>query len=88
MNVEETTDRSFHYHIVAGAFKEIRNAERALQSLKELGYNAKKISPNKYGLHPVLYGSYATIEEAQSALQSIKQSHNKDAWMLVLELEQ
>lgn len=87
MNVEETTDRSFHYHIVAGAFKEIRNAERALQSLKELGYNAKKISPNKYGLHPVLYGSYATMEEAQSALQSIKQSHNKDAWMLVLELE-
>ena len=87
MHLEEEDDQSFHYHIVAGAFKEVRNAERALQSLKELGYNAKKISPNKYGLHPVLYGSYPSIEEAQKALQSIKQSHNKDAWMLVLELE-
>jgi cell division protein FtsN len=87
MNVEEENDNSFNYHIVAGAFKEIRNAERALQSLKDLGYKAKKIAPNKHGLHPVIYGSYASIEEAQTALQSIKQSHNKDAWMLVLELE-
>lgn len=87
MNVEEENNNSFNYHIVAGAFKEVRNAERALQSLKDLGYNAKKIAPNKYGLHPVLYGSYASIEEAQTALQSIKQSHNKDAWMLVLSLE-
>lgn len=87
MNVEEENDNSFNYHLVAGAFKEERNAERALQSLKDLGYKAKKISPNKHGLHPVIYGSYASIEEAQTALQSIKQSHNKDAWMLVLELE-
>jgi nucleoid DNA-binding protein len=87
MNVEEENNNFFNYHIVAGAFKEVRNAERALQSLKDLGYNAKKISPNKYGLHPVLYGSYASIEEAQTALQSIKQAHNKDAWMLVLSLE-
>jgi septal ring-binding cell division protein DamX len=34
-----------------------------------------------------LYGSYATIEEAKTALQTIKETHNKDAWMLVLELE-
>ena len=89
MNVEEEeSDNSFHYHIVAGAYKEERNAERALQSLKEMGYNAKKIAPNKYGLHPVIYGSYPSIEKAQTALQSIKQSHNKEAWMLVLSLEQ
>lgn len=87
MNVEEENDNSFNYHLVAGAFKEERNAERALQSLKDLGYKAKKIAPNRHGLHPVIYGSYASIEEAQTALQSIKQSHNKDAWMLVLELE-
>jgi cell division septation protein DedD len=87
LTVEEESTETFNYHLVAGAFKEERNAERALQTLKNLGYNAKKISPNKYGLHPVLYGSYASMEEAQSALQSIKQSHNKDAWMLVLSLE-
>lgn len=75
------------YHLVAGAYKESNNAQRALQSLLNLGYNAKIISPNKYGLLPVLYGSYTTLEEAQTALQTIKQSHNKDAWMLVLETE-
>ncbi|RAR49766.1 sporulation related protein [Flavobacterium lacus] len=88
MNVEEEINDSFNYHLVAGAFKEERNAERALQSLKDLGYKAKKINPNKYGLHPVLYGSYSSMEEAQAALKLIKQSHNKDAWMLVLELKQ
>jgi nucleoid DNA-binding protein len=88
LTIEEENDDSYNYHIVAGAFKEERNAERALQSLQELGYKAKKIAPNKYGLHPVLYGSYPSIEEAQTALRSIKQSHNKDAWMLVLSIEQ
>jgi septal ring-binding cell division protein DamX len=53
----------------------------------DLGYKAKKITPNKHGLYPILYGSYATIEEAKTALQTIKETHNKDAWMLVLELE-
>jgi hypothetical protein len=38
-------------------------------------------------LQPVLYGSYSTLEEAKTALQTIKQAHNKDAWMLVLDLE-
>jgi len=76
-----------HYHVVAGAYKENSNAERALQSLLNLGYEAKIISANKYGLQPVLYGSYSTLEEAKTALQTIKQAHNKDAWMLVLDLE-
>ena len=86
MTVEEESN-SNQYHIVAGAYKEISNADRALQSLLDLGYKAKKISPNKHGLYPILYGSYATIEEAKTALQTIKETHNKDAWMLVLELE-
>lgn len=79
--------KSAPYHIVAGAYKESNNAQRALQSLLNLGYDAKIISPNKYGLLPVLYGSYTTLEEAQTALQTIKQAHNKDAWMLVLDTE-
>ncbi len=87
LTVEAENDKVYNYHLVAGAFKEERNAERTLQALKDLGYKAKKIAPNKHGLHPVIYGSYATIQEAQTALQSIKQSHNKEAWMLILALE-
>lgn len=76
-----------NYHIVAGAFKEEANAEKALSSLLTLGYKARKITPNKYGLHPVIYGSYPTIEEARLAQQRIKTEHNPDAWILVQELE-
>lgn len=79
--------KSSPYHLVAGAYKESNNAQRALQSLLNLGYDAKIISPNKYGLLPVLYGSYSSLEEAQTALQTIKQAHNKDAWMLVLDTQ-
>jgi nucleoid DNA-binding protein len=76
-----------NYHIVAGAFKEENNAVKALDNLLSLGYNAQKISPNKYGLHPVIYGSYPTIEEARDAQQRIQSEHNPDAWILVQELK-
>jgi hypothetical protein len=75
-----------NYHLVAGAFKNVQNAEKTLQTLLNLGYKAKKISPNKHGLHPVLYGSFSSAGEAQKALDSIRATHNKEAWMLVQEL--
>lgn len=80
-------EENLNYHIVAGAFKDEKNAEKALKELITLGYNAKKIAPNKYGLHSVLYGSYATLEKAQEAKITIQQNHNKDAWILVQELQ-
>lgn len=76
-----------NYHIVAGAFKEEDNALKALSNLLTLGYKAQKIAPNKYGLHPVIYGSYPTIEDARLAQQRIKTEHNPDAWILIQDLE-
>lgn len=74
-----------NYHIVAGAFRELKNAEKAVASLQKLGYNARQIEPNKHGLHPVVYDSYSRLEEAQQALGEIKANHNKEAWLLVQE---
>lgn len=74
-----------NYHIVAGAFRELKNAEKAVVSLQKLGYNARQIKPNKYGLHQVVYNSYSILEEAQQALGEIKANHNKEAWLLVQE---
>lgn len=79
-------EENLNYHVVAGAFKDENNAEKALQSLIELGYKAKKIAPNKYGLHPVLYGSYSSLEEAKNAKNAVRKDQNKDAWILVQEL--
>ena len=71
------------YHIMAGAFREEENAQKIFEKLSELGYKARRIPQNKYGLFPVLYGSYATYAEAEKAKQEIQKTENPDAWMLI-----
>jgi len=71
------------YHIMAGAFREERNAQKAFEKLSNQGYKARRIPQNKYGLYPVLYGSYATFAEAEKAKQEIQNTINPDAWVLV-----
>ena len=71
------------YHIMAGAFREERNAEKKFQQLSRQGYKARRIPQNKYGLFPVLYGSYATFAEAEKAKQEIRNTVNPDAWILI-----
>ena len=71
------------YHVVAGAFREEKNANKIFHQLSDQGYKARRIPQNKYGLFPVLYGSYATFPEAESAKQEIQKTGNPDAWILV-----
>jgi hypothetical protein len=71
------------YHIMAGAFRDERNAQKAFEKLSAQGYKARRIPQNKYGLFPVLYGSYATFAEAEKAKQEIQNTVNPDAWVLV-----
>jgi len=71
------------YHIMAGAFREERNAQKTFEKLSNQGYKARRIPQNKYGLYPVLYGSYATFPEAEKAKQEIRKTVNPDAWILV-----
>jgi CCDC81-like prokaryotic HU domain 2/CCDC81-like prokaryotic HU domain 1/SPOR domain len=74
------------YHVVAGVFRIESNAENAYQSLVKLGFKAKRLSANKHGLFPVLYGSYSSYTEAQGAMKDIQKLDNKDAWLLIEEL--
>lgn len=71
------------YHIMAGAFREEKNAQKKFEQLSSQGYNARRIPKNKYGLFPVLYGSYATFAEADKAKQRIRNTDNPDAWVLI-----
>ena len=75
-----------HYHIVAGAFKNEANADKAVQQLINKGFNAARLEKNRYGLYPVLYGSYATQTEAQENMNTIRKNYDKEAWLLVKEL--
>jgi len=75
------------YHVVAGAFRIEENAQKKIKQLKEKGFSARYIGENRYGLHQVVYSSYQDRLEALASLRSIKNSENKDAWLLVQELD-
>ena len=79
-------EEKLSYHIVAGAFRNEENAEKIYDELIEVGFKARRLAPNKHGLFPVLYGSYATYTEAQQAMRDIHKSVNPDAWLLIKEL--
>ena len=76
-------EEKLSYHVVAGAFRNESNAENTYQELKELGFPARRVAPNKYGLYPVFFGSYATQAEAQQVMREIHKTNNPDAWLLV-----
>lgn len=82
-NDSEIEISGLSYHIVGGAFKDLNNANRAVNEYQKLGFAARLGSPNKFGLTPAIYGSYATEREAINALRSIQQNHNAEAWLLV-----
>lgn len=83
LSVEKQTG---NYHVVAGAFRVEANSDKKVQQLKDLGYKARKIGANRYGLYEVVYSSYETRAEAQRAMYSVRKDHNKDAWLLVKNL--
>ena len=69
------------------SLKKEKNANRTLRILTRLGYDAKRIAPNKNGFYPVLYGSYPTFAEAEKAKKEINIKHNPEAWILIQSLK-
>ena len=80
---EEVKEVKMPYHVVAGAFRDEKNAEQIYKKLVKEGYNARRLEINKHGLYPVLYGSFATYAEAQKVKNEVRESENPDAWLLV-----
>ena len=76
-------EEKLSYHVVAGAFRNERNAEKIYQELIKLGYPARRVGTNRFGLHPVFFGSYATEIEAQQAMRAIHKAKSPEAWILV-----
>lgn len=75
------------YHIIAGAFRVEENSDKKVEELKALGFKARTIGVNKYGLHEVVYSSYENSNEALVALRGIRINFNEDAWLLVRDLK-
>jgi nucleoid DNA-binding protein len=83
---EAETEKTLPFHIMAGAFRNEKNASRELEDLISKGYNARIFSRNTNGLIPVVYGSFATYTEAQYKMTQIQDSINPAAWLLIEEL--
>jgi hypothetical protein len=79
----EVAKTSGNFHIVAGAFRVKSNCDRKLRQLKRLGFNARNIGQNRFGLHQVIYDSYQTRQQAQRALYQIKRTQDSSAWLLI-----
>lgn len=71
-----------YFHVVGGAFKSVRNANKEVQHLIKKGYNSRIGGKNKYGYYLVLFESFKTKQEAYNALDSIKTANQVDAWIL------
>ena len=76
----------FRYHVVAGVFRSPENADKACNELKNLGFEARRIPKNRFGLFPVLYGSFATKQEALQTMRKIRKGRDSEAWLLIKEL--
>ena len=76
--VLETTKGNFF--IIGGCFKVLDNANRMVDDLKSRGFNASICGQNDNGLTRVAINSYASQEEAATALAAIKMQ-NPNAWI-------
>jgi hypothetical protein len=83
LNVHTTTKP---FHVIAGAFRFPENAERKVQQLKKLGFNARILDVNQWGLTQVSFESYNNNIEARKGLFIIRQTIAQDAWLLIQDL--
>ncbi|NHF59137.1 SPOR domain-containing protein [Flavobacteriaceae bacterium TP-CH-4] len=74
------SSRKIH-HVIAGAFRFRKNANKKIRLLKRGGFNPSYLGTNESGLHIVTYDSYTDADEALAALRKIKITQSPDAWL-------
>ncbi len=70
------------YYIIAGSFKNQRNALRLVEQLKQQGYNSMLAGTNGNGMTRVAYQAFPSLTEARQVLQQIRATGNPDAWIM------
>ena len=74
-----------NYHIIAGAFREVANADKKVEQLIAKGFDAQILGVNKWGLTQVSYASFNSKRDAINKLRTIKKQESTEAWLLVQE---
>ena len=71
------------YSVIAGSFRDEKNAEKLLNKLKLEGFKASFAKSSPSGLFRVAYGRLKTKREAYQLLNFVKFTLELDAWYLV-----
>ncbi len=80
--VMENPSCSIVYHIVAGSFKSLRNAERLESRLNAEGYKSKIVNSNTY--YMVVLDSFVEKNKAIDEMRRIRNSIDQSVWILSL----
>jgi CCDC81-like prokaryotic HU domain 2/CCDC81-like prokaryotic HU domain 1/SPOR domain len=84
LSVAAPVEEKMPYHLVAGAYRSEKNANKAIAELNAAGFEKAKMLPiNKHNLYPVVYASFKTLEEAQTNRKNIQKTHNAEAWLMI-----
>lgn len=82
LNIEIIKKQPRKHHVIAGAFRVGKNAEKRIRQLKNKGYNALYLGVNRYDLHQVAYDSFENPKEALIFLRKVQATESADAWLL------
>lgn len=82
INIKVNKKQLGKHHVIAGAFRIEKNAEKKVKMLEEKGFNAFYLGVNRFGLHQVAYDSFENPKEALSFLRKVKRTESADAWLL------
>ena len=69
------------YYIIAGSFKDPRNAEIYMKKLRDEGFSAVIAGVNRYGMTRVAFGIYNSLDEAVQNLSLIREKGYPSAWV-------
>ncbi len=81
---ETKTPGKMHY-IVAGAFRDSRNAQKLIRRLKRKGFHSGIAGLSSKGLLIVYYDGYSDANKALTELKRIKRKFNRSAWLYSIE---
>ena len=73
------------FFVIAGAFRDPKNATKRIAQLKRSGYKkASYLGRNIYGLHQVSFQGFTTERAAREFLTEVQMQYDKDAWLLII----
>lgn len=79
---KEVSSDIYNYHVIAGCFSVLSNANKLVRKLQRKGFEARLVGQTSKGLYRVSYNSYKTRKQALLGLAQVKMNENKSSWLL------